>query len=523
MIQPGLPGNEFEDFLEDIDNTAGVETQDAIVDRQQMRFALRESGELFIEFFLGDELTFPVPLMHVEVWKLLTNTVLQRVLLAIPRDHAKTTLAKLCVIWYFLYTAHRFAVYVSNTNGRAKDACRDITNFLRGDNFRTIFGDVKFIKESETESIWIFDIPLGDGKYKRCILRAIGAGQTMRGINVDNQRPDIAVVDDLEDNDNTESETLQKKLDLWVFGPFIKALARQKKIIWLGNMLKKTSLLARLTMNPKWNPVVFGCLVKDEATGRIVPLWQDRWPLEELIEDFAEYRDLGLIETWMCEMMNMPGHGKNGFTAEMMYFQPRPETDEVKAAFLVLDPAFGEKESNDDSSITVHVIRESDGLPIIAEEMTCKMMEDEIFNNMLRLARKWNAWVWGMEAVAAQKVLITLFQTYCALNQIPNHIEMIPLISGKGDPKIQRIRAFMATMKNKEYAIADDMLTFVTQALNYNMTKKSNTDDLLDSAAYGPQMVANYLGLILAATSGLTDEELLEQARGQFGTEICNV
>src|SRR3546814_1749936 len=82
---------------------------------------------------------------------------------------------------------------------------------------------------------------------KKCSLHAVGAGQQMRGINIDNQRPDMAVVDDVEDNENTESELLQKKLDRWIFGPFLTALARRKKVIWLGNMLQKTSLLARLS------------------------------------------------------------------------------------------------------------------------------------------------------------------------------------------------------------------------------------------------------------------------------------
>src|SRR3546814_6718249 len=85
------------------------------------------------------------------------------------------------------------------------------------------------------------------------MLRAVGAGQQMRGINIDNQRPDMAVVDDVEDNENTESELLQKQLDRWIFGPFLKALARRKKVIWLGNMLQKTSLIARLSKRPHWN------------------------------------------------------------------------------------------------------------------------------------------------------------------------------------------------------------------------------------------------------------------------------
>jgi hypothetical protein len=182
-----------------------------------------------------------------------------------------------------------------------------------------------------------------NGRTKRCMLRAIGQGQQMRGINIDNIRPDIAVVDDVEDNENTESETQQKKLDKWMFGPFLKALARKKKILWLGNMLTKTSLLARLSRNIRWNPVVFGCLVKDAVTGALLPLWPNKWSVAALKEDFKEYRDLGLVESWMCEMMNMPGHGENGFTAESLNYLPIPTPDDCQACWITVDPALGSR------------------------------------------------------------------------------------------------------------------------------------------------------------------------------------
>jgi hypothetical protein len=296
--------------------TDGVATENVDVDLQQVRLLLKTDAEFFIEFFLAEQLDMPVPEFHKEIWTKLTDQEKERVLLAIPRDHAKTTLAKLIVVWYWLFTSHRFAVYLSNTAPIAKGACRDIMAFLQTPNYIEVFGRIRMVKSSENEGLWLFDLPMPNGQSKRCALRAVGQGQQMRGINIDNQRPDIAVVDDVEDNENTESELQQKKLDRWMFGPFLKALARKKKILWLGNMLTKTSLLARLSRNPRWNPVVFGCLVKDAVTGALLPLWSGKWSVPALKEDFKEYRDLGLVESWMCEMMNMPGHGENGFTAE---------------------------------------------------------------------------------------------------------------------------------------------------------------------------------------------------------------
>jgi hypothetical protein len=208
-------------------------------------------------------------------------------------------------------------VYLSNTAPIAKGACRDIMGYLENPNFIQVFGEESIASRTTDRdsgySIW----SCRTANVKRCMLRAIGQGQQMRGINIDNIRPDIAVVDDVEDNENTESGTQQKKLDKWMFGPFLKALARKKKILWLGNMLTKTSLLARLSRNLEWNPVVFGCLVKDAVTGALLPLWPGKWSVAALKEDFKEYRDLGLVESWMCEMMNMPGHGENGFTARI--------------------------------------------------------------------------------------------------------------------------------------------------------------------------------------------------------------
>lgn len=485
--------------IEATDPNVRPETVDAVATQGEIIGRLKDDGEFFIEFFLHEELTSPVPFFHSgEIWPLLTNTALPRVLLAIPRDHAKTTLSKLAVVWYFLFTNHRFCVYLSNTNTIAKNACRDIIGYFNTPNFIATYGKVKMIKDSETESLWIFEVPMPGGRVKTCILRAIGANQQMRGINIDNQRPDIAVVDDVEDNENTESENLQKKLDRWIFGPFLKALARRKKIIWLGNMLQKTSLLARLSTRPNWNPVVFGAIVQDVATGEFRPLWPERWPMKELIEDFQEYVELGLIETWMCEMMNMPGHGVDGFTQEQVYYQPIPESDNLLASWLILDPAFGESVTNDDSSITVHVMPR-DGVPMVVKHVTGKFKEHELFEHMVRLAMKWNAYVWGIEAVAAQRVLIPFFQVLLATRLLNRQVTMLPLMAGKGDPKVSRIRSFVSLMAKREYAVYEGAVEITQQLLSYNMKKKSNRDDLIDSCAYGPQVLMQYEGLLTAS------------------------
>lgn len=497
-----------------------VATLEVDVDLAEAWKLLRIDCEFFIDLFLADQLDMEVPGFHKEIWMLMTDLEKERVLLAIPRDHAKTTLAKLIVIWYWLFTNHRFCVYLSNTNAIAKGACKDIIEFLKHPNLNALGVRIlKVVKESENESLWIYDLQLPTGKQKRVILRAIGQGQQMRGINIDNQRPDIAVIDDVEDNENTESETLQKKLDRWMFGPFLKALARKKKILWLGNMLQKTSLLARLSRSPKWNPVVFGCLVKNAITGILEPLWPGKWTVEALQEDFKEYKSLGLVESWMCEMMNMPGHGENGFSLDQINYVAPPAPDAIRAAWITIDPAFGQNAENDETSIAVHVVP-NHGVPMTVAVSHGKYDEFTMLTETLSLATYWNAWVWGIEAVAAQRVLISLFNVLLAQRQMLGRVEMIPLMAGRGDPKVSRIRACVALMDNGEWAIPDSDVDITAQITEYDFRKKEQPDDIIDSVAYGPMMMEQYLAIIMAQASGadwVTDSEAL------FGSEVAGV
>lgn len=494
-----------------------VETVEVTADIHELRQRLKHDGAFFMDFFLGDQHDLDVPQFHVEIWDRIKSAA-NRILLAIPRDHAKTTLAKLSVVWHWLFTKHRFTAYLSNTNAIAKGACKDIAQFLRHPNFIATFGRVRVIKESEQESLWQYGLMMPSGKEKVIILRAIGQGQQMRGINIDNQRPDFAVVDDVEDNENTESATQQKKLDKWMFGPFLKALARKHKICWLGNMLQKTSLLARLSRSPRWNPVVFGALVKDSVTGMLRPLWPDKWSIEALKEDLKEYKDLGLVESWMCEMMNMPGHGENGFTQDQLNYQAVPTPDGIKAAWITVDPAFGENAGSDESSVAVHVIPEN-GIPMTVQVVHGRWDEHRLFREVLGMAFHWNAWTWGIEAIAAQKVLIPFFNVLLAQMQLNHHVEILPLMAGRGDPKIARIRALASLMANGEWAIADDDVDFTTQFLALSMTKKDQEDDIVDSVAYGPLMMELYLAIIMIQFTGGDDSlDLI----GRFGMEACS-
>ena len=130
----------------------------------------------FIQFFLGDEIDTYVPSFHVSILTDMCNPAWRRVAEAVPRGHAKTTMAKLAAVWHFInMEAVEFIVYLSNTASLAEEACADIADFISSNNFVAVFGHVKWLLERRGQGYFRFEIPtLGN---KHCILKALGMGE----------------------------------------------------------------------------------------------------------------------------------------------------------------------------------------------------------------------------------------------------------------------------------------------------------------------------------------------------------
>jgi len=459
-------------------------TQTVQIDSEQIRAALKTNAEFFFNFFIGEELKFAVPEFHKICWEWLINVEIIKIALALPRGHAKTTLAKLAVIWYWLFSHVRFIVYVSNTAPIAKDAARDIINMIESDNFKRVFGEVVFEKRSEGEGIYIFW--LGD---KRCILKALGAGQQIRGMNVDNRRPEFAVIDDLEDHENIGTPYLLAKLRRWVYGTFFKAMDQSwNKILWLGNMISNDCILKSLCESKQWQSMRLGALLSTGDT-----LWPELWPIEKLTADFEEYEHAGQVHTWFAEMMNQPiPEGMGLIDSADMKFAPLRAPPDINGGFITIDPAIGESKLNDKSAIAVHGIVE--GVPEVVDYAAGHFGPELTVDISIEFCYKWGVGVIGVEIAGYQAALMVLFKLVFAMRNIYG-IEIVPLRYGRS--KLARLKGFWALNKRGEYLIPEDASEIVSQAIGFDPQKQKNDDDLIDTIAYGPQMMEEYIGLVL--------------------------
>lgn len=507
------------------------ETLEADIDREQLMVALRYDCISFLAFYIGESLTLDVPELHIDIWNQLLEMVeaannpgvIQslRKLFAVPREHAKSTLAKLAVILILKYTPLSFVLYTSKTNTIAKNAIRDIIGWLQLPQERTLFGPLQTIKSSETESLWIFQMAIRRTAtspivWKKIIFKALGADQQVRGMLIDNRRPEIIVIDDIEDLDNTKTLELQAGLDEWFLGSFLKSFAKTNIVIFIGNMIRKTSLLARLAKDPSWQPTVYGSLVRSKLTHMPEPLWPGRWTVEALLKEYAEYRRLGRGYVWEAEMMNLTQDEILQMNLDKAVRPPRPEPMMLESGCLTLDPAFSKESIGDESSITVHARIKGVPIPCVIDQRSGRWSEDELFTEMLDLSYFWGLTTWLIEADAGQRLLIPYFTLLMQTRKITQGLfVMLPVYSG-GVNKASRIITFRNSIGNGSYGLCESEDDLMIRLLEYKPESKTH-DDRCDSAAYGPIAWVHYNETIELA--GIKQVAMLAHGDGNY-TEV---
>lgn len=496
---------------------------------EELKVAMRDDCVTILSFYLEDKLDLAVPELHIEIWdelvvmvKTVSNLAdwadhIQKVF-CVPRGHAKSTLIKLAVILFFRYSPIRFVLYTSLTSGLAKAACKDIVGWLTSEKDNAVFGPTLVVKSNEQEQLWILDIGMPfQTERKRVILKALGADQQVRGTNINSDRPDLTIMDDIEDNSTAASEETQAKLDVWLMGNLLKASARRSIRIVIGNMINKRTMLYRFSQDPKWNPTVYGAIVRNKKTGELESLWPDLWPLDKLIADYKNYRSKGTGHVWLYEMMNMTQESifKTGMEGAVRI--PRPLPDEIKSGIIILDPAFGQNAWNDYAAFTVHVKVPGSSIPHIVESRKNKYTEEQLLDTFLELSAYWNLATWGIESVAAQKLLIALFKTMMLNRGLdPTVYTVLPLLSGN-KAKSSRILAFVRSAGAGSYGIVDEESDLVHELSHYD-PDSSEHDDLPDSAAYGPIAWAQ-AGEMIDEGGRLREKLALMQAESD-GTQV---
>ncbi len=197
---------------------------------------------------------------------------------AAPRGNAKSTWTDLVLpLWTIAHKKRSFILIVSETNTQAADFVEFIKAELE-DNERL---KQDFPEACGEGQIW----RNGDVITKNGVkVRGVGAGQKLRGMRHGSMRPDLVIVDDLENDEAVESADQRKKLAAWFFKALMKIGQPDTVFILIGTILHAESLLSDLLVKPGWKGRKFKSVLKFSES----KLW-DEW--EKIFSDISPRQD----------------------------------------------------------------------------------------------------------------------------------------------------------------------------------------------------------------------------------------
>lgn len=185
---------------------------------------------------------------------------------AAPRGHAKSTnLTFKGTMHSTLYGYKHYPIIISDSSEQAE-------GFL--DNIRVEFEENTAILEdfgSLAGSVWRSNVLVTKTNIK---IEAIGSGKKIRGRKHRNWRPDLIILDDVENDENVRTPEQRKKLKDWFDKAVSKSGDDYTDIVYIGTLLHYDSLLAKTLANPAYRSIKYKAVIQFSQADDLWQQWE---------------------------------------------------------------------------------------------------------------------------------------------------------------------------------------------------------------------------------------------------------
>lgn len=381
---------------------------------------------------------------------------------AAPRGHGKSTGGvEVPAIYHAAYCTRRFVVIVSDTWAQATDRLATVIDEVENNQvLRESFPDLRpAVDERGSLVRWRDDdVVFACG----CRIMAAGAGKSLRGARKGAQRPDLLILDDLEDETSVATPAALEKRLRWILRVALGLASATEGIsaLWVGTILSRSALLNQATgaaldegqdrpeWARSWTPHVYSAEVRGSAkkptivvlpeenpkTGKVrnrVVTGQDGKPLTYSIgapmwgvltrSDLARIRyRLGAV-SYAAEYLSDPVEAGTAILAPprlVRYVNPDaiplarvielPDGRLIPVGTLTraaaLDPQYATPNTTNDPDLAAIVVAGQYGGDTFLLDSWIGRDRHGQAQRLVDLALKWECYAAGVEAVAAQAV-----------------------------------------------------------------------------------------------------------------------
>ena len=347
-------------------------------------------------------------------------------------------------------------------------------------------------------------------------VQVAGSGKKLRGLRHGPYRPDLTILDDIENDEQVRNPEQRDKLNAWL-NKTVLALggAGQKyDVIYIGTILHYDSVLNRMLNNPFWKSIKFKAMLQWPDNMALWDRWEELYRNEgELVAD-AFYQthkiemEQGAITSWKARgvLALMKIRARDGHAAFDSEYQNDPVAGDAapfanSITFWVnrlnewifygaCDPSLGKAgKSRDPSALVIGGYNRATGTLDVVEALIKKRLPDKIISDIIELQRQYRCLLWGIETVQFQEFLKTELVKRGALAGVP-----IPArgIKPSAD-KLMRIESLQPYMANGQIRLHAGQSTLIDQFRHFPM---ADHDD-------GPDAVHMLWGLVASGVGAI--------------------
>lgn len=389
------------------------------------------------------------------------------------RGGAKTAKLRLMLAKRIAYAISRTALYVSNSQ---RIAIPSITWLKTQIEYNQTFAQTFKLKPGRK---WAEDdIEIFHG-VDEVPIRVMAAGITgqVRGINIEDYRPDLILCDDPDNEETTGSPEQRSKAQDLFFGALARTLAPPSEAPMAKMVLAQTpiafgDLIDSCSQSPAWKVNVFGCF-NSEGRSR----WEERFSTKWLQSEKEEAIRIRRHDIWLREMeCTLISPDLAAFNAAwLQYWDVLPEG---MVCYMGLDPASSDAKTADFMALVV--IGFHQGKVFLVDYYAAKGKNpEEISVKFFEFAIRYKPRFAVVETVGYQRILKWYLEREM---QTKNHYVAIRPYDDRRK-KSDRIRqAITARAANRMFFVHKTHAEWIDQYTMYGLRPDLH-DDLLDATA----------------------------------------
>lgn len=347
--------------------------------------------------------------------------------IAAPRGEAKSTLVtQLYTLWRIVTGQTHYAVIVMDSIDQAYPMLETIKAELEFNP--RIAAD--FPEAVGAGRVWQAGTIVTANSVK---VQVAGSGKKLRGMRHGPYRPDLCILDDIENDEQVQNPEQRKKLQSWLEKTIepLGGVGKKYDIIYIGTILHYDSVLSRTLKNRFWNSRLFKAVKRWPDRMDLWEEWETIWRNYGEAAAMAYYREheaemlkgaqtswaaRGILElmkkrakigphSFACEYQNDPASGEDSPFADYMdkdvFFNTLPHDVVMYGA---VDPSLGKSgKSRDPSAILVGGYQKSTGILFVEVAKIRRRVPDLIIEETIELQKKHNCQVWAVESVQFQE------------------------------------------------------------------------------------------------------------------------